>query len=364
MIHLANQKGYQLACVCGCNAVFVREELYPSLKIENNGIDAMFDDSRTETKIFQLYDNTIALVGKQVLNWSKIPFTAEDFQVVPPEKRYYSKRLDASMFSDSTAAASDPLSLRGGETFHVDRLHEALGLSEPLNYPRELKGTPLDRWKMEVNDSPIFRYLYSQFQPKRHLEFGTWQGAGTVYCLEECDATVWTINLPFGEDKPEGGDQYAGDGDSFGLGTAMAIEWAKRIGLPEQSGYRTDSYGFIGRFFLEKGFGHRVCQIYCDSTKWDDSAYPDGFFDSILVDGGHTPEIVASDTQKALRLLRPGGLMLWHDFCPPVMDKFPVTRGVRDGLASLLPELREQFGVLGWIDPSWILVGVKKLHRT
>jgi FkbM family methyltransferase len=252
----------------------------------------------------------------------------------------------------------------GSEKFLVPEipiplLHQKLGFSKPLDCPRANIETPLDKWKMEVHDAPILRYIYRNFRPKRHLEFGTWQGAGTVYCLEECEATVWTINLPFGENNPDGGVQYSGDGDSFGLGTAMAATWATRIGLPEADSYRTDCFGFIGRFYLERGLGHRVCQIYCDSTQWDDAAYPDGFFDSVLVDGGHTPEIVASDTRKALRLLRPGGVILWHDFCPPVADKFPVTRGVRDGLSSILPLLHEQCARVFWINPSWILMGMK-----
>ena len=255
------------------------------------------------------------------------------------------------------ARNSEPLQIAVAS---IEQLQTTLGFHAPLAYPQSCRETPLDRWKMEINDAPIFRYLYRNFRPRRHLEFGTWQGAGTVYCLEECDAAVWTINLPFGEERPEGGDQYGGDGDSFGLQTSMAQQWAQRIGLPAKSTYRTDCFGFIGRFYLEKGLGHRVSQVYCDSTQWDDTAYPDGFFDSILVDGGHSPDVVVSDTQKALRLLRPGGLFMWHDFCPPVAEKFPVTRGVRDGLAVLADRLAEEMRTLFWINPSWILLGLKK----
>lgn len=245
----------------------------------------------------------------------------------------------------------------------AERLHEAFGFAEPPAIPQTNRKTSLDRWKMELNDAPIFRYLYRNFRPRRHLEFGTWQGAGVVYCLEECDATVWTLNLPFGETQSDGSTIYSGKGESFGLDTSLADAWARRLGLPPQEAYRTDSFGFIGRFYLEKQFGNRVCQIYCDSTHWDISNYPEGFFDSVLIDGGHVPDVVLSDTKKALALLRPGGLIMWHDFCPPVRDKFAVVQGVMQGLEQAAPLLRDSLEKLFWIKPSWILAGIKKNVR-
>jgi hypothetical protein len=50
-----------------------------------------------------------------------------------------------------------------------------------------------------------------------------------------------------------------------------------------------------------------VAQVYTDSREWDTSHYPDGFFDSCLIDGGHTQDIVVSDTMQALRLVRSEG---------------------------------------------------------
>lgn len=241
----------------------------------------------------------------------------------------------------------------------AEQLHHELGFPPPYT-PLSSRGIPLDRWKMEIHDAPIFRYLYRNFCPKRHLEFGTWQGAGVVYCLEECDATVWTLNMPFGESKADGGAAYSGAGESYGLGTTLAKEWAERLGLPQQDAYRTDSFGFIGRFYLEKQLGARVCQIYCDSTQWDTSNYPPDFFDSALIDGGHEAHVVLSDTQKALSLLRPGGLIMWHDFCPPVRNRFEVVQGVMSGIEQASELLSASLEKLFWVEPSWILVGIKK----
>jgi len=243
---------------------------------------------------------------------------------------------------------------------HVKELHTRLCYREPLNYPETSLEKSLTQWKMEIDDSPIFRFLYRSFGPKRHLEFGTWYGAGTVYCLEECDATVWTINLPQGELTPDGTPAYG-----HGVADSKSIEaWARKIGvgISQWGNYRTDTIGFIGRLYLGKGLGNRVCQIYCDSRDWDISHYPTAFFDTVLIDGGHQKDIVASDTQKALALLRSGGLILWHDFCPDkdVIAQMESPRGVLRAVLGNWDNLRCQLSDVFWIKPSWILVGVKR----
>lgn len=242
----------------------------------------------------------------------------------------------------------------------VQELHRKLGCDSPLDYPKASLVKPLSEWKMEIDDSPIFRYIYRHCKPRRHLEFGTWQGTGVLYCLEECDATVWTINLPFGEDKPDGSSGYGHAPQELN----STHQWAQKIGIPKKSSYRTDSLGFIGRFYLEKGMGNRVCQIYCDSKNWDTSKYPNDFFDTILIDGGHEKETVINDTRKAFQVLKDGGLVLWHDFCPPVINEAESTLGVIEAICEEWDWLCANTSQLFWIYPSWILVGIKKLANS
>jgi hypothetical protein len=104
-----------------------------------------------------------------------------------------------------------------------------------------------------------------------------------------------------------------------------------------------------------------VRQILVDSTKWDSSPFADGFFDSILIDGGHATDVVISDTNKSLRLLRPGGLLLWHDFCPadPPMLYSAATRGVVNALHTHWHEWSQNFDLLFWVRPSYLLLGRK-----
>ncbi|MCW8133199.1 MAG: class I SAM-dependent methyltransferase [Planctomycetota bacterium] len=275
------------------------------------------------------------------------------------------------------------LPVQSPEHFPAENLHALLGFQERLEIGEASRKKQLWDWRMEADDAPIFRFIYRNFKPKRHLEFGTWKGTGTVYCLEECQAVVWTLNLLFGENAPDGDRVYS----FYDSELESVLSWAEKIGMkveksgnPTSSGLwsklglkgkeksctlenlRTDSIGFIGREYLEKGFGHRVCQMYCDSKEWATEQYPEGFFDSALIDGGHTHEVVANDTAKALRLVRSGGLIMWHDYCPDAetLKRCDSPRGVCSYIHEHCAKLKESLDLLGWIKPSWILLGRKK----
>jgi predicted O-methyltransferase YrrM len=220
----------------------------------------------------------------------------------------------------------------------------------------------LNNWVMVRDDGPILRYLFEVHQSKRHLEFGTWQGWGTCLCLEATAATVWTINLPDGETKPDGSWAYGERVDN-----APAPPGAVTVTFGDnQTGpivyHRTDAGSYIGRLYREKELAHRVCQIFCDSRNWDTSAYPTAFFDSVFIDGGHQTDVVISDTRKALSVLRSGGMIIWHDFCPikEICAQNSLVREVTGILEALLPEIGSLFSQLNWINPSMILFGIKK----
>jgi len=123
----------------------------------------------------------------------------------------------------------------------------------------------LDQWKMEEDDAPIFQFLYQTHQPRRHLEFGTWQGWGALLCLESCAATVWTMNLPDGEKRRDGTWAYGErvtNASNSPQNIVVANYGEDELGAINY--HRTDAGGYIGRFYREKGLDHRVCQIYCD----------------------------------------------------------------------------------------------------
>jgi Methyltransferase domain len=119
---------------------------------------------------------------------------------------------------------------------------------------------------------------------------------------------------------------------------------------------------FIDWRYRAAGFAVRVHQILCDSRKFDTTALGKDFFDGVLIDGGHTTEVVTSDTNKALPLLRSGGNMIWHDFCPDpeTIRRNEAPRGVISAIINNFSKLDQNFSKMFWIQPSWMLVGIKK----
>jgi predicted O-methyltransferase YrrM len=73
--------------------------------------------------------------------------------------------------------------------------------------------------------------------------------------------------------------------------------------------------------------GARVRQVYGDSAKLD-WATLGGPFDLIFIDGSHLEAYVRSDSENAMRHLRPGGIILWHDY-----GLFPAVSKVVDSIA-------------------------------
>jgi len=220
------------------------------------------------------------------------------------------------------------------EIVDVEHLPSLYGQPSPAAWPPPGHDKPLDRWKMETDDAPILEFLWRLHRPRRHLEFGTWEGFGAVLVGQSTEAEIWTINVPQGE--------AGGDGESL-YGSS-------------------DAGGNIGWRYRAAGLGARVHQLLCDSRDFATSDFAGDFFDSVLIDGGHTPDLVANDTDKALRVLRPGGLCIWHDFCPDptALSRNLAPLGVVQAIVENFERWRPQFDRLYWIRKSWILVGERK----
>jgi hypothetical protein len=78
------------------------------------------------------------------------------------------------------------------------------------------------------------------------------------------------------------------------------------------------------------------------------------------VDGAHRKDVVIQDTRKAISVLRPGGMILWHDYCPPIVNEYPNGREVQAAVEEMKEWLERELEMFFWIRPSWILFGLKK----
>jgi FkbM family methyltransferase len=237
----------------------------------------------------------------------------------------------------------------------IGDLGVALGFSRPFVSTRVYRH-PLAEFNTERDETHIFEYIYENFAPHRHLEFGTWEGHGAATVARVCKAEIWTINLPEGECNSAGDFVYGG---SALAGGTLPGEFP-----PPPGDGPTDSGEWIGWRYRAAGFGHRIHQILCNSLDLDTSQWSQGFFDTVFIDGGHSEDVVCSDTDKAYQLLRPGGLMIWHDFCPEpetlALNEAP--RGVAKAIAANMDRWLPGFQRLFWIRPTWILLGIRSNH--
>ena len=126
-------------------------------------------------------------------------------------------------------------------------------------------------------------------KPMRILEIGTFEGNTTVNMAANAPvgAMVFTLDLP-----PDWNERYALDVPGIHYNAA--------------TGRHT------GRQFKGSRHESKVTQLWGDSAEFDWSHH--GPFDFILIDGCHTYEYAVSDTRNALRVVRPGGTIVWHDY--------------------------------------------------
>lgn len=71
----------------------------------------------------------------------------------------------------------------------------------------------------------------------------------------------------------------------------------------------------VGELYQDSAAASKITQILADSLTFDPEPHA-ASYDLVLVDGGHEYEHGLRDTRTALRLARPGGIILWDDFVP------------------------------------------------
>lgn len=153
-------------------------------------------------------------------------------------------------------------------------------------------------------DAEVLASACANGDPRVLLEIGTAHGRGTALMARNAPGgTVHTVNIP-----PE---EIAAGGEL----TTFAP------GREE-----------IGRVWREMGLTN-VRQILANTATWAPDLPP---VDVAFVDGCHDAEFVYADTRKILAVCRPGSLVLWHDFAPPLARVYPWIGEVCRGVGMLL----------------------------
>lgn len=96
----------------------------------------------------------------------------------------------------------------------------------------------------------------------------------------------------------------------------------------------------VGEFYKARRVDRRVVQIIGDSLTTDLSEYY-GMFGLVFVDAGHSYDAIKNDTEKAFKLVRKGGVIIWDDYC----DYWPDVKRYLDEL-SVTKRLFEHSGLV------------------
>jgi predicted O-methyltransferase YrrM len=133
--------------------------------------------------------------------------------------------------------------------------------------------------------------LMRHLRPRRVFEFGTLQGRTTLNLALNLpvDSQILTLNL-----RVEDQEQFDG--------------WHKQDELLVK-----ENRGKIGRLFRESEVAQKITQLWGDSLTIRLDQYR-GAMDLVFIDGNRQYDYVKSDSKNAARMLRPGGLIVWHDY--------------------------------------------------
>jgi predicted O-methyltransferase YrrM len=137
--------------------------------------------------------------------------------------------------------------------------------------------------------------LLRKCEARRVFEFGTHRGVSTAQLALNVGegGRVFTLDLPRTDPRTK-----------FDLKCASDLEISRQAQkadlIPEHCRAQIT--------FLEQ-----------DSATFDEKPYA-GTMDAVFVDGAHTYEYVRNDSEKGWRMLRPGGVIIWHDFRPHTPD--------------------------------------------
>lgn len=209
------------------------------------------------------------------------------------------------------AAATGAYFLTIGLLFGRDRarlaaLAEFLGWRNPIkSYPtllpeldlrKILKSVSMDIHHPVADDGNIsllelviLNALALASGARSFFEIGTFDGRTALNLAANSPAgsVIYTLDLPDGE-----------------------VEAAKRNPLGDS---KFVGKTVIGCKYKDSPFEGKVVELRGDSATFDFSPYT-GVIDFVFIDGAHSFHYVKCDTENALKMLRSGGIIAWHDY--------------------------------------------------
>jgi predicted O-methyltransferase YrrM len=166
-------------------------------------------------------------------------------------------------------------------------------------WPVFVPAKSLDRhpWNIRLDEEILIGLIVQSLAARRIFEIGTFDGGTTRLLADKAGegAQVFTLDLPEAEFDLQ---LRHWERNPSWLHLALALK------RPE-----------LGMKFRGAAMESRIKQLLGNSLEFDFSPY-ERSIDLVFVDAAHDYPHGFADTRTALRLLRPGGVVLWHDFDP------------------------------------------------
>ena len=199
------------------------------------------------------------------------------------------------------------------ETFHTAFRSGDFGTTNDAEVRIILRGdsqvdggtSDLEAWILSV----LAKYSKNMF------EFGTCTGRTTYHWGRNSsdDAKIVTLTL-----HPDQVSSYIHSGKDN--------ETAHEVAISESN--------YTKFFYSGTDIENKITQLFMDSKDLDETEYPE-MFDLIFIDGSHAYSYIKSDTEKALKMLKNGGIILWHDYnknIPEIRDVYNFLNELRNSL--------------------------------
>ena len=166
-------------------------------------------------------------------------------------------------------------------------------------------------WAMPENELMVLAALAKILKPKNVFEFGTFTGASTLAMATNTpeNTRIHTLDIP-----PQNRRSHR-----TGVGSDIPFDFE------------------IGQCFKSTPWEKKIEIHTCDAKSFDAGPFRRQM-DLIFVDADHTYSFVRNDTEKALEMIAPGGVILWHDYRWD--DESPECAGV----TRRVNEFHEEFG--------------------
>lgn len=230
--------------------------------------------------------------------WLTLPFTAQDIYKRLTPRDGAVQEMQYWFFGELERRPVETALPRSGEARY-----------QVMNAGRRKPGTSTTLFELNC----ILMAMH-EAQAKKVLEIGTFDGNTTLNMATNLpdDGQVVTIDLPV--DTPS---EYA-----------LPVAGQELVNVTDRT--------TVGIQLKGQPAERRVKQVFGDSAKIDFGALG-GPFDFAFIDGCHDYNYVKSDTDNVLKVMRKGGLVMWHDYAlmEPVSRAVDEYRGRVEGLCAI-----------------------------